>query len=48
MPFVKKVKELDRLVEVWAFKYSLTNALKEELEQGNIYYLDDVLSKIKM
>jgi uncharacterized LabA/DUF88 family protein len=48
VPAVKKVKELDKKVEVWAFRYSLANALKKELEQGNIYYLDDILSKIKM
>ena len=39
---------LNKNVEVWAFKYSLANALKEELEQKNIYYLDDILSRIKM
>ena len=48
VPAVKKVKELDKNVEVWAFRYSLANALKEELEPGNIHYLDDILSKIKM
>jgi len=45
---VKKVKELSKIVEVWAFKYSLAYALKEELEHENIHYLDDVMSKIKM
>ena len=48
VPVVKKVKELDKNVEVWAFRYSLANALKEEVEQGNINYLDDILSKIEM
>jgi len=48
VPVVKKVKELDKNVEVWAFRYSLANALKEELEQENINYLDDILIKIKM
>ena len=48
IPVVKKVKELGKIVEVWAFKYSLAYALKEELDQENIYYLDDILSKIKM
>ncbi len=48
VPVVKKVKELDKNVEVWAFRYSLANALKEEVEQKNIYYVDDILSKIKM
>ncbi len=48
VPVVKKVKELDKNLELWAFRYSLANALKEELEQENINYLDDVLNKIKM
>ncbi len=48
IPVVKKVKELDKNVELWVFRYSLVNVLKEEIEQGNINYLDDVLNKIKM
>jgi len=48
VPVVKKVKELDKNMELWAFKYSLANTLKEELDQKNIYYLDDFLSKIEM
>ncbi len=48
VPVIKKVKELDKNVEVWAFRYSLANALKEELKQENLYYLDDILSRIKM
>jgi len=48
VPVVKKVKKLNKKVELWAFRYSLANALKGELEQENIYYLDDILSKIKM
>lgn len=48
VPVVKKIKELGKNVELWAFEYSLANALREELEPNNIYYLDDILSKIKM
>ena len=48
VPVVKRVKELGKNMEVWAFKYSLANTLKEELGQGNIYYFEDILSKIKM
>ena len=48
IPVVKKVKELGRDFELWAFRYSLAKALREELEQRNIYYLDDILSTIKM
>ena len=48
LPVIKKVKELGKNAEVWAFRYSLANALKEELGQGKIHYLDDILSNIKM
>jgi len=48
VPAVKKLKELDKYMEVWAFRYSLANALKEELGQENIYYLNDILSKINI
>ena len=48
VPVVKKVKELGKNVEVWAFKYSLANTLKEELGHENINYLDNILSKLKM
>jgi len=48
VPVIKKVKELDKNVEVWAFRYSLANTLREELEQGKIFYLDDILDKIKI
>jgi len=48
VPAIKKVKELDKVVEVWAFRYSLANTLREELGQENIYYIDDILSTIEM
>lgn len=48
LPVIRKVKELGKNVEVWAFKYSLANTLKEELKQQNVYYLDDILSDIKI
>ena len=48
IPVVKKIKELDKDVEVWAFRYSMANMLKEELGQENIYYIDDILDEIKM
>ena len=48
VPVIKKIKGLDKNVEVWAFRYSLANTLKEVIEQENIYYLDDVLKKIKI
>lgn len=48
VPVVKKVKEMDKKVEIWAFRYSLANALKEEVNEENLHYLDDILSKIKI
>ena len=48
VPVVKKIKELDINMEVWAFRYSLANALKEVLDKQKIYYLDDILDEIKM
>ena len=48
VPVVKKVKKLKKNVEVWAFKYSLANALRDNLESEDIHYLDDILSDIKM
>ncbi|MFW9941873.1 MAG: NYN domain-containing protein [Candidatus Thorarchaeota archaeon] len=48
VPVLKKVREMDKKVELWAFRYSLANTLKEVLNQENIYYLDDILSKIRM
>jgi len=48
VPVVKKVKELEKNIEVWAFKYSLANTLKKELKQENIFYFEEILSKIKI
>lgn len=48
VPVVKKIRELGKDVELWAFRYSLANALSEELEPGNIYYLDNILTKIEI
>ncbi len=48
VPIVEKLKELDKSVELWAFRYSLANALKEELENRNLYYLDDILGKLSI
>ena len=48
LPVVKKVKELDKNVEIWAFKYSLANALRDQIEDDRMIYLDDFLNKIKL
>ena len=46
LPVVEKIKSLNKTLELWAFRYSLANALKEQVEERNIYYLDDILSNI--
>ncbi|MHA2008285.1 MAG: LabA-like NYN domain-containing protein [Promethearchaeota archaeon] len=48
IPVVKKIKEMDKNIELWAFNYSLSNALKNEFKHEKIYYFDDILSKIKI
>ena len=48
VPIVKKVKELGKNVEIWAFRYSLANSLKREIEKKHLYYLDDILSQIEI
>ena len=48
VPVVKKVKEMGKEMEVWAFKYSLANALIEETGVDNIHYIDDILNEIKL
>ena len=48
LPVVKKIKELDKNMEIWAFKYSLANALRDQIEDDRIFYLDDFLNKIKL
>ena len=48
VPVVEKLKELDKFVELWAFRYSLANALKEEFENRNLYYLDDILGELSI
>ena len=48
LPVIKKVKELNKNVEVWAFRYSLANVIGEELGEENVFFLDNVLNEIKI
>lgn len=48
LPVIKKVKELGKSVELWAFKYSLANTLREEFEEDGLFYLDANLKEIKL
>jgi uncharacterized LabA/DUF88 family protein len=48
VPVVKKVGEMGKNVEVWAFNYSLAHALVEGIGQNKLFYLDDFLSDLKI
>ncbi|MFX0155937.1 MAG: NYN domain-containing protein [Candidatus Hodarchaeota archaeon] len=48
VPVIKKLKELNKSVEIWAFRYSLANALKEELQEQKINYIDDILNNLRI
>ena len=48
IPVVNKLKEMNKSVELWAFKYSLSNALMVKIEEGNLFYLDDILMNISI
>jgi len=48
VPVVKKLQKLNKNVELWAFKYSLANTLNEKIEEKDTFYIDDVLTKIKI
>ncbi len=48
VPIIKKIIELKKNVEIWAFKYSLANAIKKLLDQKKIHYLDDILNELKL
>ncbi|MEJ2296245.1 MAG: NYN domain-containing protein, partial [Candidatus Lokiarchaeota archaeon] len=48
VPVVKKVKEMGKNVEVWAFNYSLAHALGEVIGQNKLFYIDDILSDLKI
>ena len=46
IPVVKKVIEMNKKIEIWAFKYSLANAIVEVVGSENVYSLDDILNEI--
>jgi uncharacterized LabA/DUF88 family protein len=48
IPVVQKIKDLGKRVELWAFRYSLAQALKDEFREKDMYYIDDYLEKIAM
>lgn len=48
LPLLKKLKKLKKKIEVWAFKYALANVLKEEIDKNDLFFIDDVVSEIKI
>ena len=48
IPVVNKLKEMNKPVELWGFKYSLSHALMNKIEEGNLFYLDDILMNISI
>ena len=44
---VIRLKELGKGIEIWSFRESLSQALIREAGEENIYYIDDILDKIK-
>ncbi|MEJ2278776.1 MAG: hypothetical protein P8Y70_13670 [Candidatus Lokiarchaeota archaeon] len=48
LPLLKKLKKLKKEIEVWAFKYALANVLKEEIDKNDLFFIDDVVSEIKI
>lgn len=48
VPVVQKVQQMDKTVEIWAFKYSLANAIIEEVGSENVNYINEILDEIKL
>lgn len=48
LPVIKKLIKLNKKVEIWAFKYSLAKTIERTIPKGKIFYLEDILTKIKI
>jgi len=48
LPVIKKIEELDKNIEVWAFKYSLANVIREEMKDDRLFFIDDYLNDLKI
>ena len=44
---LKKLKELDKKIEVWSFKKSFSRELRREAGLGNFRYIDTILDEIE-
>ena len=48
VPAVKKLKDLDKTVEVWSFKNLLSTQISDLLDPEDVYFIDDILDQIKL
>jgi len=44
---VRKLNELNKEIEIWSFKKSISRALIDEAGHENVYYIDNILDEIK-
>jgi uncharacterized LabA/DUF88 family protein len=44
---VKKLKELEKEIEIWSFRKSTSRLLITEAGRENVFYIDNILEKIK-
>lgn len=47
LPAVVKLREMKKEVELWSFKSSLSQLLSNYLGKKRVFYIDDILDKIK-
>jgi uncharacterized LabA/DUF88 family protein len=43
---VKKVRELEKNIEIWSFRQSLSKKLIKEIGEDNVHYINEILSEI--
>ena len=48
VPVVKKLKDLNKRVEIWAFKNLLSKQLYDIIDHDNLYFMDDFLDQIRL
>ncbi|MHA1150432.1 MAG: LabA-like NYN domain-containing protein [Promethearchaeota archaeon] len=47
IPVIKKLKELNKKVEIWSSKNLLSEQIKDIMGENNYFYIEDILDKIK-
>jgi len=45
-PAIQWIKKLNKKVEVWSFKKTLSYRIKKEVNESNIIYLDNYLDEL--